>query len=82
MSAFGLTNQEFWGAVIVLCTVGLIYFGRLVIDAEFAEEKQVKQPWRWGDKQRRSSEEPLWASHPMLAAATCLAVLLVLKVAL
>lgn len=80
MSAFGLSNQEFWGAVIVLCTVGLVYFGRAVIDAEMAEERQ--KPFRWGDGQRRSSEEPLWASHPMLAAATCLAVLLVLKVAL
>jgi len=79
---FGLSHTEFWGAVIALCTVGLIYFGRAVIDAEFAEEKQEKTPFRWGDKQRRSSVESVMTSHPMLAAATCLAVLFVLKVAL
>lgn len=78
--SLGLTPQEFWGAVIVLCTVGLIYFGRAILDAERAAES-VK-PFRWGDGQRRANDAPLWLSHPMLAAATCLAVLLVLKVSL
>ncbi len=76
----GLTQQEFWGGVIFLCAVGLIYFGRAILDAERAAES-VK-PFRWGDTPRRSEDEPLWASHPLLAAATFLTVLLVLKLAL
>ena len=76
----GLTPPEFWGSVIVLCTVGLIYFGRAILDAERAAES-VK-PYKMGMPQRRSIEEPLWLSHPILAAFTCLVVLLVLKVAL
>jgi len=76
----GLSPPEFWGSIIVLCTVGLIYFGRSVIDAESAAESL--KPFRWGDGQRRSNDEPLWLSHPILAAFTCLVVLLVLKVAL
>lgn len=77
---FGLTQQELWGGVIFLCVVGLIYFGRSILDAEKAAES-VK-PYRWGDGQRRATNEPLWASHPLLAAFTFLAVLFVLQVAL
>jgi hypothetical protein len=80
MTAFGLSPQEFWGSVLFLCVVGLIYFGRAILDAEAAAER-VK-PFKWGDGQRRATNAPLWLSHPMLAAATCLTVLLVLKVAL
>jgi hypothetical protein len=80
MSAWGLTPPEFWGSVIVLCVVGLVYFGRSVLDAEHAAENQ--KAFKWGDKQRRANDEPMWLSHPMLAAATCLAVLFVLKVML
>jgi hypothetical protein len=76
----GLTQQELWGSVIFMCVVGLIYFGRAILDAERAADS-VK-PYRWGDGQRRANDAPLWLSHPMLAAATCLTVLLVLKVAL
>lgn len=76
----GLTQQELWGSVIFLCVVGLVYFWRAILDAERAADS-VK-PYRWGDGQRRANDAPLWLSHPMLAAATCLVVLLVLKVAL
>lgn len=76
----GLSPQEFWGLVIVLCTVGLIYFGRAILDAERAADS-VK-PYRWGDGQRRATNEPLWLSHPILAAATLLTVFFVLQVAL
>lgn len=76
----GLSPQEFWGAIIVLCTVGLIYFGRSILDAERAADS-VK-PFKWGDGQRRATNEPLWLTHPILAAFTCLVVLLVLRVAL
>jgi len=76
----GLSPPEFWGSVIVLCTVGLIYFGRAILDAERAADN-VKA-FKWGDGQRRANDEPLWLSHPILAAFTCLVVLLVLKVAL
>jgi hypothetical protein len=76
----GLTQQEFWASVIVLCAIGLIYFGRAILDAERATDS-VKA-FRWGDGQRRPNDEPLWLSHPILAAFTCLVVLLVLKVAL
>ena len=80
MSALGLTPPEFWGSVIVLCTVGLVYFGRSILDAEAAAENQ--KPYKWGNAQRKANDEPLWLSHPMLAAATCLTVLFALKVML
>ena len=76
----GLTPQEFWGSVAFLCVVGLIYFGRSILDAEKAAES-VK-PFQWGDGQRRAQDAPLWASHPLLAAFTFLSVLFVLKMAL
>lgn len=76
----GLTQQEFWGSVIFLCAVGLIYFVRSILDAERAADS-VK-PYRWGDGQRRANGTPLWASHPLLAAFTFLTVLFVLKMAL
>ena len=76
----GLSQQEFWGGIIFLCAVGLIYFGRAILDAERAAES-VK-PYRWGDGQRRATSEPVWLSHPLLAAFTLLAVLFILKVAL
>ncbi len=80
MTILGLTNQELWGSVIFLCVVGLIYFGRAILDAERAAESL--KPFKWGDAHRRSQDAPLWASHSLLAAATFLTVLFVLKVAL
>ncbi len=80
MTAIGLTPQEIWGSVAFMCVIGLIYFGRAILDAERAAES-VK-PFRWGDTPRRAEDEPLWASHPILAAATFLTVLLILELAL
>lgn len=76
----GLSNQEFWGGIIAFCAVGLIYFGRQILDEERAAERV--EPFKWGDAQRRARDEPLWASHPLLAAFTMLAVLFVLQMAL
>lgn len=76
----GLSSQEFWSATIFLCVVGLIYFGRAILDAERAADSL--KPFKWGDSQRRANDAPLWASHSLLAAATFLTVLFVLKVAL
>ncbi len=78
MISIGLTQQEFWGSVIVLCTVGLFYFGRSILDAERAAESA--KPFRWGDGQRKVVSEPVWMSHPILAAFTALVVLFVLKI--
>ncbi len=48
----GLTPQEFWASVIVLCALGLIYFGRAILDGERAAE--CVKPFKWGDRQRRA----------------------------
>jgi len=74
----GLTQQELWGSVIFLCVVGLVYFGRAILDAERAAESA--KPFRWGDGQRKVVSEPVWMSHPILAAFTALVVLFVLKI--
>jgi len=76
----GLTRTELWSSIIFLCVVGLIYFGRAILDAENAADSE--KPFRWGDAPRRSSDEPVWLSHPLLCALTFLAVLFVLKMAL
>jgi len=69
-----MSAQEFWSSVIALCTVGLFYFLRDVLDEWRGEETEA--PWRWGDKaRRRRPPATWWASHLTLAPLTFLAVI-------
>ncbi len=64
-----LSAQEFWIAVIPICVIGLIYFGGEAIRDELKISN--KNPWRWGDKQRRNSDEATWGTH-LVIAPVCL----------
>lgn len=60
-----LTWQETWAAIIAVCVVGLIYLGGEALRDEF--KVSDKKPWRWGDPQRRGSEEVTWGTHLVMA---------------
>lgn len=65
-------DAEFWGFVIALCTLGVLYFG-----GEIVREwhKEMRAAYRWGETPRRAPPEVHWAcSHEFLAC--CVALLL------
>lgn len=73
-----LTSQEFWVAVIALCTPALLYLLRDCVD-EACKEDLYNTKWRWGDKARRSSNCEVWFSHEIGLIVACLADLAILK---
>lgn len=60
-----LSWQEAWAWIIALCVVGLIYLGGEALRDEL--NIKDKKPWRWGDAQRRGSEEATWGTHFVIA---------------
>ena len=73
-----LSAHEFWVAVIALCIPWLLYLLRDCID-EACREDMVNTKWRWGDKERRSSNVDVWFSHEIGLIIACLADLAILR---
>lgn len=69
-------SGEYWGFIIALCTVGIIY---LVCDILREESRDNLPAYHWGEKQRHSSQCVIWARHDLLAAAVFLADFVILK---
>ncbi len=77
LQSIGLDQREFWTAVISLCVVGLLFFGRDVLDEAAAADDA--RAWRVGDKPRRPRAPATWARHELLGAATALGVAVALR---
>jgi hypothetical protein len=61
-----LSAQEFWGSVLFMDSVALIYMLRRLIDDAAREGNGA---FRWGDKQRHAIQEvSWWASHEFCLA--------------
>lgn len=67
----GLSGQELWSAIVALCTVGLIFFGRDVLD-EFAEDPEIAR--RVNGKIVAARKPATWASHPLCFSASAFGV--------
>jgi hypothetical protein len=67
-----LSGQELWSAVIAFLLVPLIYLLRTIVDEA---QREDAPPWRWGDRQRRTSPEPTWGRHEFCVIGTAIAVM-------
>ncbi len=62
----GLSAQEFWASVIMLCPVGPFYIVPDVVRSEILDSEKA---WQWGDAYRRPKTPPIWGTHKNCAAA-------------
>lgn len=72
-------NAEYWGFIIALCTVGILY---IVSDMLHESAREMRPAYQWGEKQRKPPKEATWARHDLLAAVTFLADFVILKTVL
>lgn len=69
-------SAEYWGFIIALCTLGIVY---IVSDMLHEAAREARPAYQWGQKQRKPAKEATWARHELLAAATFLADFCILK---
>jgi len=60
-----LSWTEGWASIVLICFVGLVYFGGETLRDDLKISTQ--KPWRWGDEQRRGGEEATWGTHLVIA---------------